>query len=60
MSKKYYTSQELIDKIEEGWETEEELKEIFEFVDKAKMTDEELEKFQLSGYADYIYDAYQP
>lgn len=56
MSEKYYTSQDLIDKIDEGWKNEEELKEIIEFIEKAKMTDEELEKFRLSGYAGYIYD----
>lgn len=61
MSEKLYTAQEIIDRICEGWETKEELKELYEFVDNAKMQDEnELEKLRDSGYANLVYDSYDP
>lgn len=59
MSKKLYTAQELIDLIEEGWDTEQELRNLFDLVDNAKMkNEEELNILRDSGYADMLYFAY--
>ena len=60
MEDKLYTAQEIIDKIRKGWETKEELKELYEFVENAKMKNEdELKKLCESGYTTLVYDAYQ-
>lgn len=57
---KTYTAQEIIDIIDEGWETEEELKQLYDFFESAQLkNDEELAKLCDSGYGNIVYDAYE-
>lgn len=58
---KLYTAQEIIDVISEGWSSEAELKELYEFIETAQMeSEEELEKLCQSGYTNLVYDSYEP
>ena len=57
---KLYTAQEIIDRIEKGWKSEKELKELYEFIENAKMkNEEELEKLCDSGYTNLVYNSYE-
>lgn len=58
MKGRFYTAEEVIEKIVKGWETYEELQEIYEFVDGCNMTKEEQEKLEESGWADVVYHEY--
>lgn len=58
MKEKLYTAKEVIERIEQGWKNEDELRKLFEFVDGCKMTPEEQEELINSGYSDVVYHAY--
>ncbi|MCI8638744.1 MAG: hypothetical protein HFG41_06280 [Coprococcus sp.] len=56
---KRYTAQEIIDVINEGWTTVEELKKLYEFVERAQMENgEELDKLRESDCAGMLYNEY--
>lgn len=56
---KTYSAQEIINKIQNGWNSYEDLKKMYEFVEIAEMTDEELEKLRDSGCLDVLSHAYE-
>lgn len=59
MLTKKYTANEVIERIKEGWKTEEELKELYDFIESIEMkNDKELRKLCDSGYTNIVYDAY--
>lgn len=52
---------EQFNRIKNGWRSAEELRELYEFLERVEMaSDAELEKLCDSGYTNLIYDAYQP
>lgn len=56
-----YKANEVIERIKNGWKTEAELKELYDFIESIEMEDEkELKKLCDSGYTNIVYDAYQP
>ena len=56
---KRYTAQEIIYVINEGWTTVEELKKLYEFVERAQMENgEELDKLRESDCAGMLYNEY--
>ena len=57
---KVYTSDELDELIQRGWTTKEEIYAIYDFVDNAKLiNEEELKKFQTSGWINVISNSYE-
>ena len=55
---KFYTANEIIERIKKGWKTRKELEALHDFIEKAEMSEEELKKLQYSGYLELVYEYY--
>ncbi|MCR4903930.1 MAG: hypothetical protein K6A23_13810 [Butyrivibrio sp.] len=54
-----YTANEVISLIRNGWKTQEELKELFEFVSGVDMSDSEREKLRVSNMDEIVFRSYR-
>ncbi|MBQ7429805.1 MAG: hypothetical protein IJV29_09075 [Butyrivibrio sp.] len=54
-----YTANEVISLIRNGWKSEEELRDLFEFVSGVDMSDSEREKLRVSNMDELVFRSYR-
>ena len=54
-----YTANEVISLIRNGWKSEEELRDLFEFVSGVDMSDSEREKLRVSSMDELVFRSYR-
>lgn len=54
---KVYTAEEITKVIDEGWQSDEDYRDLCDFVDKAPMNKDDVEKLRISGILDELYAA---